>query len=158
MSILIGKISKSFKAETNKKIKAFGDVIHKAHNDKSKIKSRFEKLKEKYDEKVKENEYLFEQNKKLTTQWLDLHNLIISKDTHIKKLDEILKAKEPHRFDQTNGIPTVENKLLNEIFQIVDKFELENIACNDKNWIQIDTLIRKVRLFSDQLNIDFHSL
>ena len=158
MSILIGKISKSLKAETNKKIKANGDVIHKAHNDKSKIKSRFEELKEKYDEKVKENEYLFEQNKKLTTQWLDLHNLIISKDTHIKKLDEILKAKEPHRFDQTNGIPTVENKLLNEIFQIVDKFELENIACNDKNWIQIDTLIRKVKLFSDQLNIDFHTL
>ena len=68
MSILIGKISKSLKAETNKKIKANGDVIHKAHNDKSKIKSRFEELKEKYDEKVKENEYLFEQNKKLTTQ------------------------------------------------------------------------------------------
>ena len=158
MSILIGKISKSLKAETNKKIKANGDVIHKAHNDKSKIKSRFEELKEKYDEKVKENEYLFEQNKKLTARLSSLHNLMISKDTHIKKLDKILKDKEPHRFDQTNGIPTVENKLLNEIFQIVNKFELENIACNDKNWTQIDTLIQKVRLFSDQHKIDYHTL
>ena len=87
---------------------------------------------------------------------MELWEIIKSQKENIKYLgNELSEIKERYCLRQLKEVSILDNKLFNEIIQLAQKIDLQEIACKDKYFTSIETLIQKVHILSNQLKNDY---